>query len=140
MDGEPEQRISNGLVVIDCSWKKGTSIFSKSFRGRNKRLPILQAGNPINYGKLFTLSSAEALAACLFIIGFRDDAELILSKFRYILYSIPCFRAFSMNHSLGRNYSVWIEKYKLLAEARQKHLDSLSLELEEVCPAASCGI
>ena len=94
-----QQRISNGLVVIDCSWKKGTSIFSKSFRGRNKRLPILQAGNPINYGKLFTLSSAEALAACLFIIGFRDDAELILSKFKW------GHTFFDLNYDILEQYS-----------------------------------
>ena len=80
---DDKERILNGLVVIDCSWKKGTSVFSKSFHGRNKRLPILQAGNPTNYAKVFTLSSAEAFAACLFIVGFRDDAELILSKFKW---------------------------------------------------------
>ena len=72
-----------GLVVIDCSWKKGLSVFTRTFPGKNKRLPILQAGNPINYSKIFTLSSAEAIAASLFILGHRKESEFILSKFKW---------------------------------------------------------
>ena len=77
------KHLNSGLVVIDCSWKKGTDIFKKRLPGINKRLPMLQAGNPTNYSRLFTLSSSEALAATLFITGRQEESELVLSKFKW---------------------------------------------------------
>ncbi|MEM2843748.1 MAG: DUF367 domain-containing protein, partial [Candidatus Bathyarchaeia archaeon] len=59
----------NGLIAIDCSWNKIYETFKKRFKGLNKRLPFLLAANPINYGKLSKLSSAEALASALYIVG-----------------------------------------------------------------------
>lgn len=73
----------HGLVVIDTSWKTGTEIFSKLKRGIHRRLPILIAANPTNYGKPYELSSAEALAAALLIFGLRDEAIRILSTFNW---------------------------------------------------------
>lgn len=75
--------LHHGLVVIDCSWKQSSNVFTKQFPGKNKRLPLLQAGNPTNYSKLFTLSSSEAIAAALFIVGRYDESKLILSKFKW---------------------------------------------------------
>ena len=74
--------LKHGLIVIDCSWNK---IFKfKGFNALNSRkLPPLIAANPINYGKWEKLSSAEALVAALFITGFNDFAELLLSKFSW---------------------------------------------------------
>ena len=71
-----------GLVVIDCSWKKTESIFQNPFR-TGRILPHLLAVNPINYGKWDRLSSAEALAAALYITGFEEQAKEILSKFNW---------------------------------------------------------
>jgi len=72
--------LKHGLIVIDCSWKKILNF--KGFNALNSRkLPPLIAANPINYGKWEKLSSAEALVAALFITGFNDFAELLLSKF-----------------------------------------------------------
>lgn len=71
-----------GLIVIDCSWKKILDF--KGFDALNSRkLPPLIAANPINYGKWEKLSSMEALAATLFITGFNEFAELLLSKFSW---------------------------------------------------------
>jgi len=72
-----------GLVVIDTSWKTGREIFSKLKRGVHRRLPVLIAANPTNYGKPYELSSAEALAAALSIFGMKDEAMTILSKFSW---------------------------------------------------------
>jgi pre-rRNA-processing protein TSR3 len=56
----------------------------KGFKGTNgRRLPPLIAANPVNYGKWEKLSSAEAIAAALFITKFEDVANLILSKFSW---------------------------------------------------------
>jgi pre-rRNA-processing protein TSR3 len=48
-----------------------------------RRLPALLAGNPINYANLGKLSSVEALAGALLIMGYNDEAALILNKFKW---------------------------------------------------------
>ncbi len=71
-----------GIIVIDCSWNK-TLDFNQFNQENSRRLPSLIAANPTNYGKWEKLSSAEALAAALFITNFVDDSRLILSKFSW---------------------------------------------------------
>jgi len=78
---DAEQAERHGLVVIDSSWKAGRDIFSRVRQGSHRRLPVLVAANPTNYGKLYELSSAEALAAALVILGHFDEAASILSAF-----------------------------------------------------------
>ncbi|MHA1491795.1 MAG: DUF367 family protein [Promethearchaeota archaeon] len=74
--------LKKGLVVIDCSWNKLLNL--KRINWINgRKLPSLRAVNPINYGKWEKLSSAEAIAAALYITKFNDLACLILSKFTW---------------------------------------------------------
>jgi pre-rRNA-processing protein TSR3 len=51
--------------------------------GVRRRLPALLAGNPTNYSKVSKLTTAEALAASLFILGCRSMSENILDKFKW---------------------------------------------------------
>ena len=79
---DKELIIKYGLVVIDCSWKKLLKL-SEIGPGNYRKLPSLIAANPVNYGKWEKLSSAEALAAALYITEFNDLGDLILSKFSW---------------------------------------------------------
>jgi pre-rRNA-processing protein TSR3 len=73
-----------GITVIDTSWKSpDNSIFHTLRTPFQRRLPRLLAANPVNYGVPNTLSSAEALAAALLILGFSEQALNILSKFKW---------------------------------------------------------
>jgi len=73
-----------GLAVLDLSWKTTGDNFPKSIKKSKQRaLPFLVAANPVNYGKPFILSSAEAFAAALVILGYREQAEELLNKFKW---------------------------------------------------------
>ena len=71
-----------GLIVIDCSWNKIFKLEDFNYK-TNRRLPVLIAANPTNYGKWEKLSSVEALAAALYITNYNNFADLILSKFSW---------------------------------------------------------
>ncbi|MFQ6127820.1 MAG: DUF367 family protein [Thermoplasmata archaeon] len=70
-----------GLAALDLSWKHPS--FPEIRGTRERALPYLLAANPINYGKPFQLSTAEALAASLFIMGHEDHCLQLLSKFKW---------------------------------------------------------
>ena len=71
------------ICILDCSWKRAPGEFVGRIAGRHRYLPPLLAGNPVNYSKIGMLSSAEAAAAALYIVGFPDVAGTILDKFRW---------------------------------------------------------
>jgi len=71
------------IVGIDCSWNLADQAFSKKFIGVKRKLPPLLAGNPVNYSKLNKLTTVEALAASLFILGFKQEALDMLDKFKW---------------------------------------------------------
>lgn len=75
-----------GLAVIDSSWKGDMDLIesvSKNWRGPKRILPALVAGNPINYGHVSLLSSAEAIAAALYIAGYLEESLSVLSQFKW---------------------------------------------------------
>ncbi|MEM3536688.1 MAG: DUF367 family protein [Candidatus Bathyarchaeia archaeon] len=78
------QRIEKfGLVALDCSWEHAEKVLLKHVRGTSRCLPILIAGNPVNFGKPTKLTTAEALAAALYISGFKEEATRLLSVFKW---------------------------------------------------------
>jgi pre-rRNA-processing protein TSR3 len=88
-----------GLVGLDCSWEHAEKVLLKHVRGTSRCLPILVAGNPVNFGKLTKLTTAEALAAALYIAGFRDQANELLSVFKW------GHTFLEMNHERLENYA-----------------------------------
>jgi len=72
-----------GLIGLDCSWKRAEEIFANSTLGAQRALPYLLAANPINTYKPIKLSTAEAIAAALYIAGFKELAEDIMSVFKW---------------------------------------------------------
>jgi pre-rRNA-processing protein TSR3 len=78
------ERIENfGLAALDFSWEHAQRALFKSVRGTSRCLPYLIAGNPVNFGKPTKLSTVEALAAALFIAGFKKEAADLLSIFNW---------------------------------------------------------
>ncbi|MGB9778063.1 MAG: DUF367 family protein [Candidatus Bathyarchaeales archaeon] len=78
------QRIEKfGLAALDCSWEHAQKVLSKHVRGTARCLPVLIAGNPVNFGKLTQLSTVEALAGALYIAGFKEEAITLLSIFKW---------------------------------------------------------
>jgi pre-rRNA-processing protein TSR3 len=70
------------LVALDCSWASaGEALFD--LPGEHRALPFLVAANPVNYGNAFQLTTVEALAAALYVLGDPDHAERLLSKFTW---------------------------------------------------------
>jgi len=78
-----DKSLVKSIVGIDCSWNLTDQAFSKTFTGVRRKLPPLLAGNPINYSKLNKLTTAEAIAASLFILGFKEEALQLLNKFKW---------------------------------------------------------
>jgi pre-rRNA-processing protein TSR3 len=77
----PADRKFSSITALDYSWKK-SGLYQKKFRN-GRALPYLIAANSINFGKPTKLSTAEALAAALYIMGEKSKALNILSKFSW---------------------------------------------------------
>jgi pre-rRNA-processing protein TSR3 len=75
-------KVVTRIAALDCSWKRAEEVFSK-IHLRARALPYLVAANPVNFGKPFQLSTVEAIAAAMVILGERETAELLLSKFSW---------------------------------------------------------
>jgi pre-rRNA-processing protein TSR3 len=75
----PADRFVKSITVLDCSWEVLDTGAVRSWRIR-RALPFLMAANPVNFGKPCKLSSVEALAAALFIVGEKERAAQLLSK------------------------------------------------------------
>ena len=69
---------SGSLVGLDCSWAQiedSVQQVMKRTRLKARMLPLLLAANPVNWGKPSKLTTAEALAASLYLIGNEKQAR-----------------------------------------------------------------
>lgn len=89
----------DSIIGIDCSWNLADQAFSKKFNGVKRKLPPLLAGNPVNYAKLNKLTTAEALSASLFILGFKEQSLELLDKFKW------GHTFYDLNRNLLKEYS-----------------------------------
>lgn len=74
------------LVGLDCSWahiEKSVETVMKRTRLIPRMLPLLLAANPVNWGKPSKLSTAEALAAILYLVNREEEARNLLSGFNW---------------------------------------------------------
>ena len=97
---EDKKYTKNGLVALDCSWEHAEEVFKNLKKPTKRRtLPLLVAANPVNYGKVSKLSTVEALASALYILGEAEQAEKLLGKFKWG----PGFT--ELNKALLKSYS-----------------------------------
>lgn len=74
------------LVGLDCSWAQiedSVSQVMKKTKLKGRMLPLLLAANPVNWGKPGKMTTAEALAASLYLIGKEKQARKLLAAFRW---------------------------------------------------------
>lgn len=74
------------LTALDCSWKQIESsleTINKRTRLLHRALPVLLAANPVNWGKPGMLTTAEALAASLCLLGRYLQASELLARFSW---------------------------------------------------------
>ncbi len=74
------------IVGLDCSWNQieesVEEVVSRTKLNR-RMLPLLLAANPVNWGKPSKLTTAEALAASLYLIGNIKQAKQLMAAFSW---------------------------------------------------------
>ncbi|HIH27013.1 MAG TPA: DUF367 family protein [Methanoregulaceae archaeon] len=75
----PADRPARSITALDCSWDVLDTGAVSSWRKR-RALPFLVAANPVNFGRPWRLTSVEAFAAALVILGEVAQAALILES------------------------------------------------------------
>jgi len=115
-----------GIAGINCSWNRLEEVnFRLMGKGPNQRLlPLLFAANSVNYGRPMKLNTAEAIAATLYITGYKEDAHSLLSSFGYG----PEF--FRLNYDALEAYSSCTSSAEVIIE-QQKILDALDEKRNE---------
>ena len=103
---------SRGLAAVDCSWIHASEVFELNTHGASRALPYLVAANPVNYGTPTKLSTVEALAAALYIAGFIEEAERLLSKFKWGLGFIKLNQKYLDAYARARDSAEVVELQK----------------------------
>ena len=72
-----------GVGLIDASWAHAMTQHQNFKAKVPRRLPHLIPVNPMNYGKVSLLTSAEAIAGALFILGEEEEARRVLNAIQW---------------------------------------------------------
>jgi pre-rRNA-processing protein TSR3 len=76
-----------GLLAVDCSWdladRRSFDALLRHRRAEPRSLPYLLASNPVKFGQPYRLSTLEALAAALMMLGRRGQAEELLGLYTW---------------------------------------------------------
>ena len=115
-----DKKLAHSVTGIDCSWNLAVSAFQKSFAGISRKLPPLLAGNPINYSKLNKLTTVEALAAAVYIMGDLDLTHTLLNKFKW------GSTFFALNKNLLQDYSKAESESEILEICNEYQLPNVS--------------
>jgi len=110
----PQDKGIENIVAIDCSWKNAEEIFKRVGRRikHERALPYLLAANPVNYGKPLRLSTAEAMAAALYILGREEQARELMKKFKWGEHFLELNRMPLDDYRRARNSGEVIEAMK----------------------------
>jgi len=74
----------NGILAVDCSWKNAENSFEYlDKRCISRALPFVVAANPVNYGKPFKLTTLEAFATALYILGDVEKSKEIMKLYKW---------------------------------------------------------
>ena len=79
----PPDRVAKSVLVVDAPWNLAQEVFFSRLGGKHRRLPILLAANPTNYARPGVLSSLEAVAATMYILGEVEEAERYLNIYKW---------------------------------------------------------
>jgi pre-rRNA-processing protein TSR3 len=132
LDPEAEKALSRedlssarklGILVLDCSWNK-LSRFPKVRKGlKHRGLPFLLAANPTNFGKAQKLSTAEALSASLYILGEKDQAERLMSRFKWGETFISINRDWLEAYAAAETSMEVVEAQRRILKVIERHKD-----------------
>ncbi|KXS13081.1 DUF367-domain-containing protein [Gonapodya prolifera JEL478] len=111
-----------GVAVVEASWKRIEEVPFERIKSMNERLlPYLLAANPVNYGRPLKLNCAEALAAAMYITGYKVEARKVLEPFTW------GDGFWEINEELLEAYAAAPTSAALLA-VQSEHLASLEAE------------
>ncbi|MCW4024897.1 MAG: DUF367 family protein [Candidatus Bathyarchaeota archaeon] len=108
-----------GVAALDCSWEQAQKVMGEHVRGTSRCLPILLASNPVNFGKLTKLSTAEAIAAALYIAGFKEEAQMVLEIFPWGHTFFELNQKFLDNYVQAKDSAEVVQMQKRLFEGKR---------------------
>jgi pre-rRNA-processing protein TSR3 len=83
---DAEAARASGIVILDCSWAHIEEAYARANFGKagvHRALPFMLAANPLHYGQAMELSTMEAFAAALMILGQERQARELLGSYTW---------------------------------------------------------